>query len=79
MYNQLLDETTAVSAVTHKVDTELEMTETKKTDATRDLDNISEAETIKDDDSVSHEGKNSNVNDDTENADVLINMEESTV
>ena len=51
----------------------------KKIDATRDLDNISEAETIKDDDSVSHEGKNGYVNDDTENADVLINMEESTV
>ena len=56
------------------------MTETKKTDANKDLDNVSEAETIKDSDFVLHEEKNGNFNDDTEIEDLCteatVNMEE---
>lgn len=58
------------------------MTE-KKTDVNKDLDNISEAETIKDSDSVTHEEKGGNFNDDTEienekhaDAKETVNMEE---
>ena len=56
------------------------MIEAKKTDVNKDLDNISEAETIKDSDLVLHEGKNCHFNDDNEIEDVnsktTVNTEE---
>ena len=42
------------------------MTDTKKTDVNKDLDNISEAESIKDSDVILHEEKIGQFNDDTE-------------
>lgn len=56
------------------------MIEAKKTDVNKDLDNISEAGSIKDSDVLLHEGKNCHFNDDTEiedlNTKATVSMEE---